>query len=250
VRKTCQIRLTKSSERSSAQQLSVQLPIRSSSLFSSLPPPLPMNNPSPRSHSNRRKKRDESQTNSPLPSTLPASGSANPSIPALLNAADRLPSASPIRRARRGGNEYGSSRPNPSTSATELPLEDRPLPAFPIHELPSIRRVRGSVQDGSQSPGAVAPYNSGRHSPSVAQITTALQGMNLSATPYSNPVNPGAFPPPDCRSAPYNPIYQPPSAAPTIARLQGTTEDVLRPSLVNTSDLSRTFSWSTTVWVS
>ena len=94
--------------------------------------------------------------------------------------------------AHTGGNEYGSSCPNPSTLATELPLENQPVPAFPIHELEPTHHVGGSVQDGNQpaphldftAPRAVAPYNydlilhnSSRHSPSVSRgwVSIALR---------------------------------------------------------------------------
>ena len=138
MRKTRQIRPAHdASERLPALQLSAQLPTRSPSLSSSDSFPLLMDNPSRHNLSNRKRKWDEAQTNSPLPSALHASGSAEPSIPAPLNAAGHTitPTAPSIRRARSGGDRC---HPNPPISVSEQPLEDQPAPASLTHKSPSI----------------------------------------------------------------------------------------------------------------
>ncbi|SRR6266478_6156084 len=223
-------------------------------------PPLP---PDLRKHSKQGKKRDKAQTNSPLSSILPTTGLTNPSIPASLNAADQPPSAPPIGHARRGGGKYVPSHPNPSTSISEPTLEHQPVPAPNLTHGPSS--IGNAFQGGNRSlpprlnPAAsralapsghgLNPGNSSRQ-PSVAQISTALQGINISTLPRSNLVTPRAFPPRNCRSVPDNPIHQLLSTTPTIARSQGTTEYILRPSLINISDLSRPPDWSAAIYAS
>ena len=173
-----------------------------------------MNNSSPRNppklSKQRKLKRDEAQTNSPSPSVFPTSRSASPSIPSSLNAADRPPSALPIsHNSFQGGSRSISPKLRPATSRAQTPSRHR-----------------------------LDPGDSSRWQPSVAQISTALQGINVFALPHSNPVTPNAFSHRNYRSALDNLIHRQPSAAPTIARSQGTTEYVLPPLLINLSDLS------------
>jgi hypothetical protein len=250
---------------SASQQFSAQLPTRSAFyIFSSRRLPLPMNNQLPQNQSNNKRKRDEAQTNSLSRSFLHASGSAGPIPP---NSADRPPSAPPIGHARRGRKKYVPyipSYPNRSKSTVELPLEHQPVPALLTHEPPSTPHISNTSQDNNQSmlphldlaaPGAIGPCNydlilddSGRQPMSVAQTRTAGQCNNVSASPRSNLAI--HFPPSSCRSAPDSLVHRPPSPAFAMARLQGTTEYVLRPLLINTSDLSRPFNWSITVCAS
>jgi hypothetical protein len=108
-------------------QLWAQLQTPSPSLFPPRPLPLLMDQLLPQNYSNKKRKRDEAQTNLPLFS-IPY---ADPSILGPFNVAHQ----SPIRR---GENEYVPAHPNPSTSATELLSEDQPVL---IHEPSSIPRT-------------------------------------------------------------------------------------------------------------
>ena len=242
--------------RVSAQQFSAQLPIRS--LFSFLSLPFHMDNLSPQNQLNNKRKRDEDQTNSPSRSSLRASGSASPVPP---NSADRPPSAPPFGHARRGRKKYVPvipSHPNRFTSTIQPPSERQPVSALLLHEPPSIPHISNISQDNNQpgpphldlaAPGTVGPWNYDLNlDDSRRQPSTAWQGNDVSASPRSyNPAIPEAFLPHSYRSAPDSPVHRPPSPAPAIFRLQGMAEYVLQPSLINTSDISRPFNWSTTV---
>ena len=223
-------------------------------------PPLPLDL---QRHSKKRGKRDKAQAKYPSSSILPASGLANPSIPALLNEADQPPSALPIGLSRKGGKKYAPSHPNPTTSTIEPPLDHEPVSSLSSHQPTSTPRISSTFQGGNRSipphlhPAAsralapsrhrLGPSDSSRQTP-VAQSSTVLQGVNVSALPVSNLVTPKAFTPRTYSSALDNPIYRRPSAALTTSRSQGTTESVLRPSLSDICDLSRPSNWSTAVY--
>ena len=115
-----------------------------------------------------KKKRSKTQTKSPSPLVLHASGPSNLPInnhPSPLNPADVTPTI-------------------------VLPLEDQPVPNILIHESPSISQIRNTVQDSNQF--ALPQLDPGKGSSSipdgspVAQKTSnAPQGVNGSPSPRS-----------------------------------------------------------------